>query len=267
MVASAIACITMGKFQAVFLGTGTSQGVPVISCGCKVCSSSNLKDKRLRTSLLLKLDQSTVVIDTGPDFRQQMLQNNVEMVDAVLFTHEHKDHISGMDDIRAYNYVSKKAMPIYATKRVQEALKREYHYVFSNYTYPGIPQVELFDITEEHLDLFGEPIIPIDVMHYELPVKAFRVRGLTYITDANFISENEIKKIEGTDILIVNALRNEPHISHFNLEEALLLIKRINPKVAYLTHISHLLGDHETVSKSLPANVFLAYDGLKIDFE
>jgi phosphoribosyl 1,2-cyclic phosphate phosphodiesterase len=267
MVASAIAGNTMSKFQAIFLGTGTSQGVPVISCNCKVCSSSNQKDKRLRTSLLLKLNATTIVIDTGPDFRQQMLQNQVKMVDAVLFTHEHKDHISGMDDIRAYNYVSKKAMPIYATKRVQEALKREYHYVFSNYTYPGIPQVDLFDITDEPLNLFGETIIPINVMHYELPVKAFRIRGLTYITDANFISENEIKKIVGSEILIVNALRNEPHISHFNLEEALELIERINPKKAYLTHISHLLGDHETVIKSLPENVFLAYDGLKINFE
>jgi len=255
----------MSSIKATFLGTGTSQGVPVIACKCKVCSSPNPKDIRLRTSLLLTYNGKNIVIDTGPDFRQQMLQNKVSMVDAILFTHEHKDHISGLDDIRAYNYQSKKDMEIYASLAVQDSLKREYSYVFAEDSYPGIPKVNLNTIYNSPFELEGETIIPIKVMHYKLPVKAFRIGNLSYITDANFIDVSELKKIEGSDILIVNALRKEKHISHFNLDEALALIKSIKPKKAYLIHISHLMGLHDEVSKELPANVEIAYDGLQIE--
>jgi phosphoribosyl 1,2-cyclic phosphate phosphodiesterase len=257
----------MAHFSATFLGTGTSQGVPVIGCDCSVCKSSNQKDKRLRTSLMLSIDGRNIVIDTGPDFRQQMLTNNVQMVDAVLFTHEHKDHLAGLDDIRAYNFKSKKDMEVFATQRVQEALKREFSYVFAELTYPGIPRVKLNTISDEAIVLLGEQIIPINVLHYKLPVLGFRLRGLTYITDANYISELEKEKIKGTDILIINALRKEKHISHFNLAEALAFIEEIKPKKAYLTHLSHLMGGHDAVTRELPSNVEIAYDGLKISFE
>jgi len=255
----------MAKIKVTFLGTGTSQGIPVIACECEVCTSKNPKDNRTRTSILFSINDKNIVVDTGPDFRQQMLRENVKNLEAVLFTHEHKDHISGMDDIRAYNYVSKLPMQIYATTEVQEALKREFSYVFSGNYYPGIPQVKLNTFDKESLNFFGEEIIPIDVMHYNLPVKAFRLRNFSYITDANFIDEVGFKKLEGTEILVINALRIEPHISHFNLEEALEIIERIQPKKAYLIHISHLLGLHEEVSKIVPSNVEIAYDGLQIN--
>jgi len=255
----------MTKIKATFLGTGTSQGIPVIACPCQVCTSNNPKDDRTRTSLLFSIGDKNIVIDTGPDFRQQMLREKVMNLDAVLFTHAHKDHVAGMDDIRAFNYVSKSAMEIYATTDVQDALKREFAYVFSGSSYPGIPEVRLNTFDQERLHFFGEEIIPIDVMHYKLPVKAFRIRNFSYITDANFISEESFKKLEGTEILVINALRIEPHISHFSLHEALEIIQRIQPKKAYLTHISHLLGLHDEVSKRLPAHVEIAFDGLQID--
>lgn len=247
-----------------FLGTGTSQGVPVIACNCTVCMSKDPKDKRLRTSIMLSYNDKNIVIDTGPDFRQQMLCENVQHLDAVLFTHEHKDHIAGMDDIRAFNYQSKSDMPIYGSKRVQEGLNREFHYVFSGFNYPGIPKVVMNDITNEPFELFGKTIIPIEVMHYKLPVTAFRIDNFTYITDANYISEEEKEKIKGTEVLVVNALRKEEHISHFTLQQALDFIAEINPEKAYLTHISHLLGSYKNVSLELPENVFMAYDGLII---
>ena len=247
-----------------FLGTGTSQGVPVIGCHCEVCMSTDSKDKRLRTSIIVSYNDKNIVIDTGPDFRQQMLRENVQHLDAVLFTHEHKDHIAGMDDIRAFNYKSKSDMPIYATKQVQEGLKKEFHYVFADFKYPGIPQVLLNDIDLTPFQLFGKMITPIEVMHYKLPVTAFRIDNFTYITDANYISDQEKEKIKGTEVLVINALRKEDHISHFTLAQALELIEEINPKKAYLTHISHLLGSHKDISSELPKNVFMAYDGLVI---
>lgn len=252
-------------FSATFLGTGTSQGIPVIACDCSVCQSLYSKDKRLRTSLLLQVDQKNFVIDTGPDFRQQMLMHNVRRLHAVLYTHEHKDHIAGMDDIRAFNYVQKGPIDIYGSERVGIGLKKEFHYVFSDDQYPGIPQVNLNLIDSVPFYIGEEKIIPIEVMHYKLPVTGFKVRNFTYITDANYISPSELKKIEGTDYLVINALRKEPHISHFNLEEALALIAYINPKRAFLTHISHLMGKHEEVSKLLPLNVEIAFDGLAVD--
>lgn len=257
----------MTKYSATFLGTGTSQGIPVISCDCPTCQSNDPKDDRLRASMLISIGDKNLVIDTGPDFRQQMLSNNVKMVDAVLYTHEHKDHIAGMDDIRAYNYRAKKPMELYASLQVQESLRREYHYVFMDKKYPGIPQVKLNEVTDEPIQLFGEEIIPVNVLHYELPVKAYRIRDFAYITDANYVSEEEFKKLEGTKVLVINALRKEKHISHFNLEEALAFIDRLQPAKAYLTHISHLMGKHGEVSKELPPHVEIAFDGLQIPFE
>ena len=248
-----------------FLGTGTSQGVPVIACDCEVCLSTNQKDKRLRTSIMLTYNDKNIVIDTGPDFRQQMLRENVQQLDAILFTHAHKDHIAGMDDIRAFNFKSDKDMPIYATEEVQDGLKKEFHYVFADFKYPGIPQVILNTIEGKPFELFNKIIIPVEVMHYKLPVTAFRIDNFSYITDANFISESEKEKLKGTEVLIVNALRKEEHISHFTLAQALELIAEIKPKKAYLTHISHLLGTHNDITDELPDNVFMAYDGMILD--
>ncbi|MEX1001842.1 MAG: MBL fold metallo-hydrolase [Crocinitomicaceae bacterium] len=257
----------MSNFKATFLGTGTSQGVPVISCKCGVCQSVDSRDNRLRTSLLISVEGKNIVIDTGPDFRQQMLNNRVDSVDAVLFTHEHKDHLAGLDDIRPFNFKSKSVMPIYATTAVQEALKREFHYAFGEKKYPGVPQLELHTIADEPFEIFGEKIIPVNVLHYKLPVKAFRLRNFTYITDANYISDEEFEKLKGTEVLVINALRKEKHLSHFSLEEALAFIDRLAPKRAYLTHISHLMGRHKEVTAELPRHVKIAHDGLVIDCE
>jgi len=248
-----------------FLGTGTSQGVPVIACNCNVCQSSDLRDKRLRTSIHIQHKNSSFVIDSGPDFRQQMLRAQIKNLTALIFTHEHKDHVAGMDDIRAFNYVLQKKIDIYATLRVQEALVREFPYVFHDFKYPGVPEVNMITIDEHPFNIEGLEFIPIEVLHYKLPVNAYRVGDFTYITDANFISEKEKDKIKGSRIVVINALRREKHVSHFNLEEALELIKELKPEKAYLTHISHQLGKHSDVEKELPPNVFLAYDGFEIE--
>ena len=248
-----------------FLGTGTSQGVPVIACNCDVCKSKSTKDKRLRSSVMIEVEDKIFVIDTGPDFRQQMLRENVTKLNAILFTHEHKDHIAGLDDIRAFNYLQKKPMDIFAEQRVQEALKREYAYVFADFKYPGIPEMEMHLINNKPVDIHGVKVIPIRVMHYKLPIYAYRIKDFSYITDTNHISEEEKNKIKGSRIIAVNALRKKKHISHFNLDEALNLIAEIKPEMAYLTHISHLMGLHEDVKKELPENVKLAYDGLTIE--
>lgn len=255
----------MNEFKATFLGTGTSQGIPVIACNCHVCLSENEKDKRLRTSLMVTVNGHNLVIDTGPDFRQQMLREQVQTLDAVLFTHEHKDHIAGMDDIRAFNYKAQIPMEIYASELVEIGLKKEFHYVFGGYNYPGIPKVKLNRIGDDPFLVMGEKVIPINVLHYKLPVKAFRIRDFSYVTDANYIAESEMEKLKGTKHLVINALRKSEHISHFNLEQALEIIKIINPKKAYLTHLSHLMGTHDEVSIELPENVEIAYDGLAID--
>jgi phosphoribosyl 1,2-cyclic phosphate phosphodiesterase len=247
------------------LGTGTSQGVPVIACNCNVCQSSDLRDKRLRTSIHIQYKNSSFVIDSGPDFRQQMLRAQIKNLTALIFTHEHKDHVAGMDDIRAFNYVLQKKIDIYATLRVQEALVREFPYVFHDFKYPGVPEVNMITIDEHPFNIEGLEFIPIEVLHYKLPVNAYRVGDFTYITDANFISEKEKEKIKGSRIVVINALRREKHVSHFNLEEALELIKELKPEKAYLTHISHQLGKHSDVEKELPPNVFLAYDGFEIE--
>ncbi len=248
------------------LGSGTSQGVPVIACDCDVCNSTDSFDKRLRSSILISEHGQNFVIDTGPDFRQQMLRAKVKSLRAVVFTHAHKDHVAGMDDVRAFNYREKRDMEIFCTETVENALKQEFHYVFSNDKYPGIPTVHLNRIENKPFQLPDGPMItPIQVMHYRMPVFGYRIKDFTYITDAKTISPNEIEKVKGSKILIVNALHRSEHISHFNLEEALAFIDLIQPEKAYLTHISHLFGKHQEIEPSLPENVFLAYDGLEIE--
>lgn len=252
------------SIKVTFLGTGTSQGVPVIACNCEVCTSNNPFDKRLRSSILIESATTTVVIDAGPDFRQQLLTNCVTKLDAVLFTHEHKDHIAGLDDVRAFNYVQKKAIPVYVTERVEAALKREYAYIFDNSNYPGIPQIELKHFDTDTITIGDLNIQPIDVMHYNLPVKGFRVNDFVYITDANYIDELNKKKINNADVLVLNALRFEKHISHFTFDEALALKNELNAKKTYFTHISHQLGTFESLQNKLPQNVELAVDELQI---
>lgn len=249
-----------------FLGTGTSQGVPVIACDCEVCRSKNKKDKRLRTSIMLTIEGKNYVIDTGPDFRQQMLTHNVRDLEAIIYTHSHKDHIAGMDDVRAFNFKAKgRAMEIWADENVQAALKREFYYVFEAQKYPGVPRVNLNTIESDPFEIQNIQFIPIDVLHYKMPVKAYRINDVAYVTDANYIAQEEKKKLQNLDVLVLNALRKEPHISHFNLEEALELINELQPKRAYLTHISHYMGLHDEVSKDLPDNVAIAYDGLEVE--
>ena len=229
--------------------------------------SDNLKDKRLRSSAMVEVDNQTIIIDTGPDFRQQMLRENVQKLDAVFFTHEHKDHIAGMDDVRAFNFKFKKDMPIYATDRVQEALKREFYYVFSTYQYPGIPKVQLHSIDAESNFSIGDiPFQSIELMHHKMKVLGFRINDLVYITDVNYIDNKQLQKIIGCKTLIVSALRKEKHISHFTLDEAVELSQKVGAESVYLTHISHLMGDHHGVNRELPQNIQLAYDGLSIDF-
>ena len=248
-----------------FLGTGTSQGIPLIGCECKVCQSTDVKDKRLRTSVLIEHNNNTFVIDTGPDFRQQMLREKVKNLNAVIFTHEHKDHIAGLDDVRAFNFLLNKPMDVYATERVQNAIKKEFSYIFSDEKYPGIPKINLHTIATGKFAINGTTFIPIEVMHHKMPVKGFRIGGITYITDANFISEEEKKKIKGSEIIIINALRKEEHISHYTFKQAIDLMFELEPKKAYFTHISHQLGLHKEVMNELPDWIELAYDGLTVE--
>lgn len=250
--------------EVTFTGTGTSQGIPVIGCSCDVCKSMHPHDKRLRSSILIKHNGKNMVIDTGPDFRQQMLRENVKSLEAVIMTHEHKDHIAGLDDVRAFNFLSKGAMDIYATERVQAALKREFYYAFTDEKYPGTPELNLIKIDNSKFEICGLEFLPIEVNHFKLPVFGFRFNDFTYITDAKTISEKEMEKIKGSRFLVLNALRKSDHISHFTLTEALDIIEKIKPEKAYLTHLSHLMGKHDETELLLPDNVFIAYDGLKI---
>ena len=252
------------KIKVTVLGSGTSQGVPLIACNCLVCNSNNDKDKRLRSSIKIEVENKTFVIDSGPDFRQQMLRSNTKQLNALIFTHEHKDHIAGMDDIRAFNYVNKSAIDVYATDRVEDALKREYAYIFSDEKYPGIPEINLINIENKPFIVQDVEVIPIQVYHYKLPVLGFRFGDFTYITDANFINDDEKEKIKGSKVLIVNALRREQHISHFTLEEAIALGQELQVPQIFFTHISHQLGLHNEVEKELPPGFHLAYDGLEI---
>ena len=248
-----------------FLGTGTSQGVPVIACECEVCQSVDVRDNRLRSSIMLSDGERNLVIDTGPDFRQQMLRERVKSLDAVVFTHEHKDHLAGLDDIRAFNFLQGGKMDVYATPRVQEALRREFHYVFASVRYPGVPEIELHGFDLEPFEVAGFALQPIEVMHHRMPVRAFRVGNFAYVTDANYIAPEEYAKLRGVEVLVINALRKQTHLSHFSLDEALAIVDDLKPKQAWLTHISHMLGRHEDVERELPANVRIAYDGLQFE--
>jgi phosphoribosyl 1,2-cyclic phosphate phosphodiesterase len=250
-----------------FLGTGTSQGVPVIACECKTCLSSDPRDKRLRTSLLLESRNTVILFDAGPDFRQQMLAHHVKKLDSILLTHEHKDHIAGLDDVRAFNYKSKDAIDIYAEERVQKAVRLEYSYVFSEYQYPGIPKMRLNMIPVNEFIIKDLSILPIRVFHYRLPVYGFRVGDFAYITDANYVPEDSKEKLMGVKYLVINALRKEKHISHFSLQEAIDFITEISPEKAFITHISHQMGYYSEISSELPEGIVLAYDGLSLEFD
>jgi len=250
-----------------FLGTGTSTGVPMAACSCEVCTSSNPKDKHLRSSILVQSSNTTFVIDTTPDFRYQMLRENVKQLDAVLFTHPHKDHIAGLDDVKAYCFFNGKPMDVYANEMTEKALRREFMYIFEENKYPGIPEINLKKIALEPFVIGDIPVIPILVWHLHMPVLGFRMGKFTYITDANRIDDTEKEKIKGSDTMVLNALRHKQHISHFTLGEAVDMINELEVPTGYLTHISHQLGLYEAVSKELPPNIQIAYDGLQLSFE
>ncbi len=247
-----------------FLGTGTSQGVPMIGCDCRVCTSADPKDKRLRSSVLIRSSGKNVVIDTGPDFRQQMLREGIRELHGVVFTHEHKDHIGGLDDVRAFNYLMRAPMNVYASHEVQTAIKRDFHYAFAEDKYPGVPVLNLHTIDHDDFEVAGIRFTPITVYHHKMPVRAFRIGDFTYITDANYIPPESMEKIRGSRVLVINALKRQTHISHFTLEEALSIIAELKPERAYLTHISHQMGKHGDILRWVPDNVSPAYDGLII---
>jgi phosphoribosyl 1,2-cyclic phosphate phosphodiesterase len=247
-----------------FLGTGTSSGVPMIACSCPVCKSEDVKDKRLRSSILVESDTTSLVVDTTPDFRYQMLRAEVTKLDAVLFTHPHKDHLAGLDDIRAYNYFQQQPMKVYANELTRNALKKEFSYIFAEHKYPGIPDISLHDIGEEAFMIGDIPVIPILVWHLRMPVLGFRFGHFTYITDANRIDDTEKEKIKGSKQVVLNALRHDKHISHFNLEEAIAMVQELQVPEAYFTHISHQLGKHDDINATLPAGMQLSHDMLSV---
>lgn len=248
-----------------FLGTGTSSGVPLIGCQCAVCTSTDTHDKRLRSSVLIETQGKTFIIDCGPDFRQQMLREDVRQLDAILMTHSHKDHTGGLDDIRAYNFILKRDMHVYLDTYTEQTIRTHYDYIFAKDPYPGIPRVQLHNIGNAPFMVEGIEVTPIQVYHHKMPVFGFRIGDFTYITDANRIDEEEKEKVKGSKVLVLNALRREAHISHFTLSEALALVNELKPARTYFTHISHQLGKYADVSKELPENVYLAFDGLKVE--
>jgi len=247
-----------------FLGTGTSQGIPVIGCECAVCTSLDFRDKRLRTSIHLEVDKTSLVVDTGPDFRAQMLRERITHLDAVLFTHEHKDHTAGLDDVRSFNFKQQYDMPVFGRKQVLDQLQQEFAYIFAAKKYPGVPRVNLNEIKNRPFEFNGVHIQPIDVLHYKLPVFGFRIKDFTYITDVNYISDKEKEKIKGSKVLVLSALQKEDHISHFNLSQAIDLVNELEIPQAYFIHMSHRLGKHADIEKELPDHIELAHDGLKI---
>lgn len=253
-----------GNMEVTFLGTGTSQGVPINGCNCIVCSSANKKDKRLRASIHIKHHEKSIVIDSGPDFRYQMMRENINSLDALIITHEHRDHIGGLDDIRPFNFIQNQAIPVYATYRVQESIRRAFDYIFHEKKYPGIPQLNFETIHDNQFKIGDLTFLPVEVMHYRMPVLGYRFNDFTYITDANFISEENKEKIKGSRFLVLNALRLEPHISHFTLDEAVAMAEELGCEQTYFTHMSHQIGLHDEINKKLPANIQLAFDGLKI---
>ncbi len=252
------------QVKVTFLGTGTSIGVPVITCDCPVCVSTDQRDKRMRTSAMIEVNGHTFVIDCGPDFRHQMLRQKVMNLDAVIFTHEHRDHIAGLDDVRAFNYVLNKKIDIYGTPQVMEAIRIEFPYIFSESRYFGAPQLTIHPIDDQKFTILGVEFTPIQVLHEKLPVMGFRVGDFTYITDASYISDLELEKVKGSRVIVLNALRNSKHVSHFSVSEAVEILKKLKPEAAFLTHLSHFVGLHEAVNAKLPDFVKLAYDGLEV---
>lgn len=237
----------------------------MIGCDCEVCLSPDPMDRRLRSSVMVESEGMRIVIDTGPDFRYQMLRTGIRQLDAILFTHPHKDHIAGLDDVRAFNFFSGRAMPLYANELTEEALRREYHYAFAKARYPGVPELDINRIDTEPFRIGSLTVIPILVWHLKMPVLGFRIGDFTYITDANRIDPESLDKIKGSRVVVLNALRKTPHISHFTLDEAVDLVRDLSIPQAWFTHISHQLGTHATVCGSLPSGIALAYDGLVVD--
>jgi len=252
------------NFKVSFLGTGTSTGIPMIGCTCAVCTSSNSKDKRLRSSVLIQSANTAIIIDTTPDFRYQMLRTNTTHLDAVLYTHPHKDHMAGLDDIRALNFITQKPMDIYANSLTEEAVRRDFYYAFADTKYPGVPELNLITIDESPFIVGDLPVQPILVYHHKMPVYGFRIGDFTYITDANRIDEEQMDLIRGSKLLVLNALRKEDHISHFTLQQAVDISIELAVPEVYFTHISHQLGKHEEINEELPPHIKLAYDGLQI---
>ncbi len=248
-----------------FLGTGTSQGVPVIACDCEVCRSLDYRDKRTRTSIHIEVDGKSIVFDTGPDFREQMLRERINHLDAVIYTHEHKDHTAGLDDVRSYNFKQEMDMPVYGRKPVLQQIKREFAYIFAANKYPGIPKVKLHEIENQPFQVEGIDILPVDVMHYKLPVFGYRIKDFTYITDVNHIPDEEKRKIRGSKVLVLSALQKHSHLSHFNLEQAIAVVKELEIPQAYFIHMGHRMGLHRDIEEELPDGMELAHDGLKIE--
>lgn len=252
-----------------FLGTGTSQGVPVIACGCAVCQSQDKRDRHLRTSALVETDEGkNILIDIGPDFREQMLREKVSHLDSILITHAHRDHVGGLDDIRSFNYVQHCKMEIFCNREARTAIERDYHYIFAYHEFPGLPEANLHEVSgDEPFEAAGVEVIPVKAMHKDLPILGYRIGKLGYITDANHIEPRELDKLRGVDVLVVNALRKTKHFSHFCLEEALEVIKEVKPNRAYITHVSHEMGLYAEVNEELPEGVQIACDGEKVTIQ
>lgn len=248
-----------------FLGTGTSQGVPVIGCPCAVCNSQDPRDIRLRSSALITVGSKNILIDAGPDLRQQLLNNKITQVDAILMTHEHKDHTGGLDDVRPLNFMTQKVMQIYGLQRVLNVIRKDYDYAFKKNKYPGSPEFQLNIIKDEEFTIDDLLIEPISIRHLTLPILGYKINNMAYITDASFIAPSDISKLKDIDLLVINALRHKEHYSHFNLTQALQVINEINPKRAYLTHISHEMGQYIDIAPTLPDHIFMAYDGLEVE--
>jgi phosphoribosyl 1,2-cyclic phosphate phosphodiesterase len=256
--------VTYPSLTITFLGTGTSSGVPMVGCNCAICTSADTHDTRLRSSILVQSSTTTIVVDTTPDFRYQMLREKVRHVDAILITHPHKDHVAGIDDTRPFQFFTKQPTEIYGSKMSLQGIRNEIPYAFENLKYPGVPKVNLNEINLNSVTIGDIPIQPILVWHHKMPVYGFRFGSFTYITDANSIDDSEKQKIKGSEIIVLNALRNESHISHFTLQEAVDLVKELDIPQAYFTHISHQLGLHAEINESLPKGMALAFDGLKL---